>query len=56
MISIANLKNEGNKMCIRDRSQHELKDKIEEQLKLGEKPVFSISFVSFGYKLSLIHI
>lgn len=31
-------------------SQHELKDKIEEQLKLGEKPSFSISFVSFGYK------
>ncbi len=31
-------------------TQHELKKIIEEQLKLGEKPAFSISFVSFGYK------
>lgn len=31
-------------------TQHELKNTIENHLKLGDKPSFAISFVSFGYK------
>lgn len=31
-------------------NQSELKKKLEEMMKLGHKPVFSISFESFGYK------